>query len=187
MELIAADGLVLSSLTEADAPALLGILDADRPAFDPWLRWSGEIRDLDGARRFIVAATTREGAGDGFHLGLRRQGALIGGVVCWHCHPTHRNAELGYWLLPAARGGGIVSGAMRLVMARMFAEGVHRIELQCAVHNVPSRRVAERLGFRFEGVRRGSHRIGGRFVDHALYGLLAGEQEGGPRSEGGAS
>ncbi len=35
-----------------------------------------------------------------------------------------------------------------------------------------SRRVAERLGFTLEGIRRESHWITDRFVDHAVYGML---------------
>ena len=175
MEIQVAPGLTLTSLTASDAPALLAILEGDRAAFDPWLRWSSEIRDVAAAERFIAEATERERTGNGFHLGLRRDGALIGGVVCWYIHPYHRNGELGYWLSPAERGRGAVTQAMRPVMARMFADGVHRIELQCAVHNVASRRVAERLGFALEGVRRGSHWISTRFVDHAVYGMLEDE------------
>ena len=54
-------------------------------------------------------------------------------------------------------------------------EGVHRIEMQCAVENHASRAVAERLGFRLEGIRRESHWITTRFLDHAVYGQLEGE------------
>jgi ribosomal-protein-serine acetyltransferase len=52
---------------------------------------------------------------------------------------------------------------------------MHRIEMQCAVHNVRSRAVPERLGFRLDGIRRESYRITTEFVDSAVYGLLAGE------------
>ncbi|HET7040720.1 MAG TPA: GNAT family protein [Gemmatimonadales bacterium] len=173
MELPVGPDLHLASLRRDDAPALLAILDGERSAFDPWLRWSSELREVDAAERFIADAIEREATGNGFHLGIRRAGRLVGGVVCWYIQPYHRSCELGYWLAPAERGEGVVTRSMRVVIGRMFTvEGVHRIELQCAVHNEASRRVAERLGFELEGVRRGSHWITDRFVDHAVYGLL---------------
>lgn len=172
MELVVGDDLVLTALRREDAPALYGILSGDREAFDPWLRWSSAIQDVADAEQFIAEATERERTGNGFHLGIRREGELLGGVVCWYIHPYHKNCELGYWLAPAARGTGIVTRAMRPVIATLFAEGMHRIELQCAVHNAASIGVAERLGFAREGVRRGSHWISTRFVDHVVYGLL---------------
>ena len=53
--------------------------------------------------------------------------------------------------------------------------GLHRVEMQCGVENLKSRAVPERLGFKLEGIRRGSHWITNRFVDHAVYGMLSDE------------
>jgi RimJ/RimL family protein N-acetyltransferase len=50
--------------------------------------------------------------------------------------------------------------------------GLERIEAVAAVENVASRRVLEKSGFQFEGIRRGLLRIQGRRVDHACYGIL---------------
>jgi ribosomal-protein-serine acetyltransferase len=52
---------------------------------------------------------------------------------------------------------------------------LHRVELSAAVENARSRAVAERLGFRAEGIRRGAERHGDRWLDMVLYALLAGE------------
>jgi ribosomal-protein-serine acetyltransferase len=40
------------------------------------------------------------------------------------------------------------------------------------VRNAASRAVARRLGFQEEGIRRESHWITDRFVDHVIYGIL---------------
>ena len=80
---------------------------------------------------------------------------------------------MGYWLGKAAVGRGLATRATARTVRHLFeAEALNRIELQCGVGNLPSRKVAERLGFRFEGIRRESHWISRRFVDHAVYGLL---------------
>ena len=65
-------------------------------------------------------------------------------------------AAVGYWLLPAARGRGAATVALGLVARWAFdALGVERLELTTAPDNVASQRVAERAGFRREGVLRG--------------------------------
>ncbi len=169
------DSTTLRSLTAADAGALHAAIAADRDAFDPWLRWSAAIIDADSAVAFIAAAAEREANGRGFHLGMWEGECLLGGVVCWSRDPVHQVAELGYWLVPAARGRGLVHRALRPVIDGLFADGVNRIEFQCRVENAPSRAVAERIGGVLEGTRRQSHFVNGAWRDHAVYSLIAGE------------
>ena len=63
--------------------------------------------------------------------------------------------------------------AVRCMLDVAFgAAGLHRVVIRCAVENVRSRRVAERLGFRVEGLLREAQWVGGRFLDQHLYALL---------------
>jgi len=50
---------------------------------------------------------------------------------------------------------------------------LHRIELGAATGNARSRAVAERVGFREEGVRRDSERHGDDWLDMVVYAMLA--------------
>ncbi len=62
--------------------------------------------------------------------------------------------------------------AMYLMMRRAFDEhGYRRYEWKCDSLNAPSRRVAERLGFTFEGVFRQAVVVKGRNRDTAWYSL----------------
>ena len=54
-------------------------------------------------------------------------------------------------------------------------DGVTRVEIWHDVCNTSSAAIPERLGFREEGVQREVERIGERYNDHAVYGLLAPE------------
>ena len=49
---------------------------------------------------------------------------------------------------------------------------MNRVELRCVPANLPSVRMAERLGFTREGVLRQAELLDGVFMDHAVYGLL---------------
>lgn len=82
-------------------------------------------------------------------------------------------AEVGYWVASDARGRGLCTRALRL--ASIWAlESTERLQLRADVENGPSNRVAEKAGFRREGVLRSSRYNGrlGRRVDFAMYSLL---------------
>ncbi|HET7469914.1 MAG TPA: GNAT family protein [Gemmatimonadales bacterium] len=175
-ELVA--GVTVRPLTQADGPAMHALLVASRAHLDRWLRWSSTLETPDDVATFIAGFEARLAARDGFHCGIRVDGALAGGVVCWYIHRQNRNAEVGYWLAEAFIGRGLATRAARWAVDRLFRiERLHRVEMQCGVENRASRAVAERLGFRAEGVRRDSHWITDRFVDHVVYGMLEREWE----------
>jgi len=64
-------------------------------------------------------------------------------------------AELGYLLVAAARGRGVMSRAVRLLVGWGFAElDLARIQAMTHPDNAASARVLERLGFTREGLLR---------------------------------
>jgi RimJ/RimL family protein N-acetyltransferase len=65
-------------------------------------------------------------------------------------------AEVGFGLAPWARGKGVMTRALRLVLAWGFGlPGIDVVYWQAQVGNSASRRVAGRCGFRMEGTVRG--------------------------------
>ena len=64
---------------------------------------------------------------------------------------------------------------LSLLIGRAIELGYRRVEWKCDSHNAPSRRAAERLGFRFEGVFRQHMVIKGRNRDTAWFGLTDGD------------
>jgi RimJ/RimL family protein N-acetyltransferase len=60
--------------------------------------------------------------------------------------------EIGYWVLPAARGAGVAARSVTCLTAWAFGElGLHRIELGHATANEASCKVAATCGYRLEG------------------------------------
>jgi ribosomal-protein-serine acetyltransferase len=171
-------GIVLRPLTQGDAAAMHAVVVANRAHFDRWLRWSSALSAPDDVAGFLAGFEARAAQGDGWHYGIWADQALAGGVVCWYIHRQNRNAEVGYWLSRDQMGHGLATRAARWAVTRLFTgDGLNRVELQCGVGNRASRAVAERLGFTLEGIRRESHWITDRFVDHAVYGMLRREWE----------
>jgi RimJ/RimL family protein N-acetyltransferase len=81
---------------------------------------------------------------------------FLGIAVAPHLDHDARTAELGYVVGAEARGRGVASEALRQLTAWAFGEqDMVRLQLLISVSNDASKRVAERCGYRFEGVLRG--------------------------------
>jgi ribosomal-protein-alanine N-acetyltransferase len=57
--------------------------------------------------------------------------------------------------------------------------GLHRVEIDIRPENAASLRVVEKLGFRFEGTKRGYIHIAGDWRDHYSFALTSDEVRGG--------
>jgi RimJ/RimL family protein N-acetyltransferase len=92
-------------------------------------------------------------------------------------HRGGLTGEIGYWVAPWARGRGVATRATHAVAAwALSALGLTRLAWRAEVGNHASRLIAERLGFRLEGVQRaGTVREGGSRVDCWTASLLPGE------------
>jgi len=160
------------NLGEADARLLHAAVEKDRAHLDAWLRWTPTLRSPDDALTLLRGIA----AAGGFHQGIWDGETLIGGVICWNIHAHHRSSEVGYWLAASATGRGLVTTAVAGVVDDLFRNReVNRIEMLTAEANLRSRAVCERLSFRLESVRRGSHRFPNGFNDHLVYARLAGD------------
>jgi RimJ/RimL family protein N-acetyltransferase len=95
----------------------------------------------------------REGTREGF--AIVGDDELLGLAVVPRIDREARTAELGYVVAPAARGRGVATETLRLLTEWAFRElGAERLELYIGVANEPSKRVAVRCGYVFEGVLR---------------------------------
>lgn len=96
----------------------------------------------------------------------------VGGVA----YGSLRGAHIGYWVDERVAGRGITPTAVALAGDHCFsALGLHRLEIALRPENAPSRRVVEKLGFRYEGERPRYLHIDGDWRDHEVWALHAEE------------
>lgn len=85
--------------------------------------------------------------------------------------------HIGYWVARESRGRGVCTVALGRLCSFAFEElRLERLELVTDPENVASQRVAEKVGFRREGILR-SHLLhrDGRRRDSVMFSLLPGE------------
>lgn len=168
--------LILSPIDSADAKELWLAIEASREHLEPWLPWVPFNTDPAANQRFIDACAADWDAGRAvrFILRDRKSRALVGLVGLEACVYLHRSCELGYWLRKDATGHGLMTeGAKAAIDFAFHRMGAHRIRVAAATDNHPSLRVIGRLGFRFEGIAREAEYCHRRWLDHAVFGMLA--------------
>ncbi len=81
--------------------------------------------------------------------------------------------EVGYWMLPEARGRRVASRALCALSAWAFDVGFHRLELTHSVQNHASCRVAVLASYELEGVKRQEARHADGWHDMHLHARLS--------------
>jgi [ribosomal protein S5]-alanine N-acetyltransferase len=96
------------------------------------------------------------------------------GTVLLHSYDErHRRCEVAFWLIPAARGRGVGSAAVSLIVSWAMRElDLLRVEMTTTPDNEGVAALAARLGFTREGVLRKRNVERGERVDVVWYGLL---------------
>jgi ribosomal-protein-serine acetyltransferase len=169
-------GLELRPLRLADARALFAQVDANRARLRRWLPWPDANRSPADSRAYILRMRAQAKAGVGQSYGLWWKDRLVGVAGFNWIDGPNRTAALGYWLAGEAEGHGLMTAAVTTLLRHGFrALGLNRVEIRAGVRNRRSRAIPERLGFRREGTLRQAEWVNDRFVDHAVYGLLATE------------
>lgn len=86
------------------------------------------------------------------------------------------SAEIVYWLLPAARGAGVVVEATERVNQWALNDlGLHRLRLCHSVANPASCRVADKAGYSLEGTMRSALLHADGWHDEHLHALIQGD------------
>ena len=144
-------GLVLRPWEDGDASAVLAAYQdpeirrwhTRRPASpEQVLQWIAHLRRSWQEETGAGGAVTR---GD----------EVVGRMALGGFNLDDGEAGCAYWVVPAARGAGVASRALRAVSAWALGDGrLHRLWLDHSTGNVASCRVAVKAGFRLEGTKR---------------------------------
>lgn len=117
----------------------------------PWAEGHKTVADSEeSARRARVEFLERSDLR--LHIFLKGTDTLVGSSGLHRIDWTVPKFEIGYWCRTGYSGRGYTTEVVRGIVAFAFEElGANRLEIQCDPDNLPSRRVAEKAGFRLEG------------------------------------
>ena len=168
--------LILAPIDTADARDLWAAVDASRAHLEPWLPWVPFNVDAEASFRYAEASAQDWDNARACRFCIRDKiGRRLVGVVGLEAFAhLHQSVELGYWLRVDAGGKGFMTEAARATVDfALLGLHAHRVRVAAATDNHASLGVIRRLGFHFEGIARQAERCNGRWLDHAVFALLA--------------
>ena len=175
------DDVVLRPLKTKDSRELERLILGNREWLRPW-----EATNPFGPNKFDIRQMVRglirqrdEQAGLPFII--EYQGRMAGQLnIANILYGSVSSAVLGYWIAPEFAGKNVTPTAVALAVDYLFSElGLHRIEIDIRPENRASLRVVQKLGFRYEGLKKDFIHINGDWRDHYVFALTAPEVSGG--------
>ena len=146
-----------------------------------WLR-TWEATNPHGPIGFDSRASIRSllsnwRSGFGVPFAIEYEGEFAGQLnVSGLSYGSLSSASIGYWVAERFAGRNVTPTAVALATDHcLFSIGLHRMEICIRPENAPSLRVVEKLGFRYEGLRRRLIHINGDWRDHFCFALTAEE------------
>lgn len=177
---IEGDRIRLRMMQDKDVPRIVEACSDERSRH--WLAQLPHPYTDDDARGFILRgyASAAEGAAANWAVADRDTDLLLG---CVGLPRTDLGSkEVGYWAHPDARGRGLMTEAVGLLVRHAFVDrddgglGVRRLCIKSARENTASQHIARANGFVECGIERGVERLGdGTFSDVVVFDLLPDE------------
>jgi ribosomal-protein-serine acetyltransferase len=167
------ENLLLRSFQAEDAAALFNAVDKSRSHLRPWLRWVDATTKPEHIQQFIQRTLQQLNNQEALELGIFYNRQIIGGIGMHEWDHFLKKAQVGYWISEEYEGKGIVYRSLTYFIDFLFAKpGLNKIEIQFMPSNMRSASIANRLGFKVEGIIRQSYFMNGKLEDLVITGLL---------------
>jgi len=160
-ERVHTERFILRCPQAGDGAAINAAVCASIDELRPWMPWAQAAPLLDESEAYCRRNHARFRLREDLPFFIferepdAREGVLVGACGLHRIDWAVRRFEIGYWRRAGLPGHGIATEAVRALSRMAFDQlGARRVEIRMDDENVPSRQVAERAGFTFEGLLR---------------------------------
>ncbi len=172
--MLTGEQVVLRPRTAEDADVLYG-LAADLDSWEE--RGPQPPRALTRERYDERFAAVQTASGTDQVFVIEHDGEVVGQCELFDVDPLARTAEVGIALLAKARGRGLGTDAVRVLVEFAFTRlNLRRVHLTTLADNAGALASYRKVGFVEEGRRRESAWVRGRYADEVVMGLLRSER-----------
>ncbi len=164
--------LTIAPAVRGDAQELFQLLQMNRDFLRQWFAWVDSVQSEESARSFLENIERQHRMRSNFY-GLVRDGDnIIGSVSLESIDWFVRSCDLGFWIDEGHGRRGTMTLVVRAIVDHLFDRlAFGRIGLACAESNTGARRIADRLSFQQEGIRRNAAWTKEGIEDQIEYGL----------------
>lgn len=170
--------LLLRKIDEGDIDMLLRIrsdINVMRYVDKPPAKTREDVLPLYNSMKEGVENNT----GISWVITLKETGEMIGQIGFWRIDTDNHRGEIGYMLRPEFFGKGLGSEAIKASLDHGFkCLKFHSVEANVNTGNKASIKILEKHGFVKEAHFRENYYYGGKFLDSAIYCILASDWTG---------
>ena len=168
--------LLLRTFHVDEFQQLFDTIHTSRQHLTPWLNWVAKTTRAEHSLEFIQQAQQKQHNQEALALGIFYSNTIVGGIGMHEWNQQTGIAQIGYWISKDYEGKGIVMASVRGLVEYLFATiGLNKIEIHFVPANKRSAAIAEKLGFKVEGVLRQRVMRNGIAEDLVVTGLLKAE------------
>ena len=193
------EDILVRTLHPDDAEDLFQLLERNRSRLRPWIHPSALPETAMAARQFTMECFLNSmenpmaamadypdyyqkldhflpPLNPALEMGIWVNGVLAGEIVLGRLQDSFTTAEIGYWIDAESEGRGIITRCVSALTDYAIENmGIGRFVIGCAVDNIRSRAVPERLGYRLLGIVPDGEIVGDFVYDRAVFGIQVGE------------
>ena len=176
MKIVVNENLHLELWAAYHAEPTFEMIDKNRKFLRQWLPFVDNMNKVEQIHTYSKYALERNAAGQEAGFVIFENDKAVGRIGINRIVKENKIGEIGYWIIKSAEGKGIITECSKAMLKYGFTDlGLNRIEIKCAVENIKSARVPEKLNFTKEGILRQAEWLNGKYVDLYLYSLLKSE------------
>lgn len=174
MNIIIDNGLELRQLKQSDSKDIFATIDSQREYLGKWLPFVEFTKVLSDTERFVTSVINAPQDRFEYIFTIRKGDEFAGLIGFKDTDSLNHKTEIGYWLSEKHQKQGIATRAVEKLCAFAFENlRINRVQIKCAVGNIPSKNIPKRLGFQLEGTeRQGELLSDGTYTDLEIYSKL---------------
>lgn len=148
-------------------------IDTNREFLAPWLPFVQDAESQEDMEEFIRSINFKPSAERDEVFVIWYKKHFAGLIGYRDTDRINQKTEIGYWIIRAMTGKGIVTLSTKTLLEYAFTQmTMNRITIRCGVGNHKSSAIPKRLGFQYEGIERNGEKHQQRFIDLEVYSLL---------------
>lgn len=154
----------LKQLEPSDSEDIFKTIDSQREYLGKWLPFVEFTKEISDSERFVDSVVNAPEDRFECVFAIRKRNEFIGLIGFKGTDKLNQKTEIGYWISERHQKQGIITRSVEKLCDFAFnQQGLNRVQIKCAVGNHPSRKIPQKLGFKFEGTERDGELLTGNF------------------------
>ena len=165
--------LWLELVSPYSVEAVFKLVEENRKYLSQYLTWVektiSSAQVLENTKRALISFLEKKSID---YLVITNE-EIIGRISIWLIDEGTSTYEIGYWIIESKTNLGIISSCVREVIdIGIEYLNAEKYEIACIVENIGSNRVAQKNGFKLEGIKRNAIKVNNKVYNMNQYGLL---------------